>query len=134
MAQARFSWWKAIALKGGLAAAVIAGGYTLYPAPKLDAERVANLTLEQFGNQYACEQWLGGQNRKFLFPPQFQGKYLVGFERRDSHGVVAPVLTFVKREALARVTVLTPGQFRNLGTFEGRAAENSSSTVLVVRS
>jgi len=131
--QARSTWWRKRLAVATVAIASVGAGWWLYPAPRLDADTIASIALERFGNQSAAEEWLAQQNRHFGFPPRFKAKYLVGFETRDYHGVTAPVLTFVKRNSLARVVVLAEKQFRELpGVADGSLAENSVATILVI--
>ncbi|MFL5330985.1 MAG: anti-sigma factor family protein [Gemmataceae bacterium] len=130
---ARRSWRRKRVTVVFAAACVLGFGWWLYPAPKLDTDAIANVAWERFNNQIAAEEWLAQQNRNFGFPPRFKAKYLIGYETRDFHGVSAPVLTFVKRNSLARVVVLAENQFRNLsGLPDGPVADNSAMTLLVI--
>lgn len=130
---ARRTWRRKRVTAGALAACALVAGWWLYPAPRLDTDSIANIAWERFNNQVAAEEWLVQHNRNFGFPPRFKAKYLVGFETRDFHGVSAPVLTFIKRNSLARVVVLAENQFRNLsGLPDGPVADNSAMTLLVI--
>jgi hypothetical protein len=106
----------------------------MIPASKLDADSIASDAYDQVGNGDGVEEWLAQQNRHFAFPPRMNARYLIGSERRDFHGVKAPVLTFVRHNAMARVAVLSANQFRNLSKLpDGTAASNSVCTILIVR-
>lgn len=134
LAAARATWWRRCALKSALAVSVLVAGYVAFPATRLDPEQIVADAREQMGNQAAAEQWLNSYDRHFHFPPRFNPRFLVGFEHREYHGVTAPVLTFVRDGALARVVVLTPNQFRNLSKLEsGRVAEESSASLMMIR-
>jgi hypothetical protein len=132
--QKRRGWQKQIAL---ICAIVVIAGSTLWgliPGPNLYPEIILTDCLIQFGNLDQCKDWLNAQNSLFQFPPGFQAQYLISFERRAIHGTRAPVLTFVRGDSRAQVTVLTSNQFRNLPKLEhGRAGENSVGTILIIR-
>ncbi len=124
--------WQAAKL--AVACVTITGGWYLWPAPQLDAMAMAEAAYVQVGNREGVAEWLTRQNSKFGFPPRFSGKYLVSCERRGFYGVTAPVLTFVRHDAQARVAVVTKDQFRNLKDLpDGRLADNSVCTIIVVR-
>ncbi|MBX7103404.1 MAG: zf-HC2 domain-containing protein [Gemmataceae bacterium] len=129
----RFSLMRKIAILT-LAGGVLLVGWRLWPAPVFDADAIAASAYDEVANRDGVVEWLARQNPLFSFPPRFNGKFLVACERRTIHGVTAPVLTFVRRDSLARVAVVTENQFRNLAEVAtGRAAENSVSTIVVLR-
>lgn len=112
---------------------MIMGLWWVIPGRSLDAEKIALDAYNQVGNREGVEEWLKGRNRHFAFPPRMNGQFLVGCEYRDYHGVSAPVLTFVRQNAMARVAILTTGQFRNLPQLpDGRVTQNSVCTVMIV--
>lgn len=126
-------WWRRAAVAMGVVTS-LAIGWQLIPGPRLDVEAVANLAWDQVGNRDGAVVWLAGIDRRFQFPPRFRGNYLVAYERRSFHNVTAPILTFAHGNSLARVAVVTSGQFRNLSSLpEGRVAENSACTIVVIR-
>ena len=130
----QWSWrWGVTGMAFGIV--LLAGGiWWGIPGPRFDAETVAADAYDQVGNRDGVEVWLLNQDSHFGFPPRMDAKYLVACERRDFHGVKAPVLTFVRQNAMARVAVLSARQFRNAsGLPTGRLAENSVCTVLIVR-
>lgn len=104
------------------------------PRPKLDPDSILENAQIQIANRQNANSWLVAQDSRFEFPPRFRPQFLVNYERRSIHGTAAPVLTFVRGDSLARVTVLTANQFRNLSEFaDGQVAENSVGTLTILR-
>lgn len=131
---ARSAWRCRAGLR--LAGAVLVASlvYWVIPSPRLDSDAIIADAYDQVGNRDGVAEWLTHYDKRFGFPPQMNAKYLISCERRDFHGVKAPVLTFVRQSAQARVAVLSSRQFRNLPTLPaGRAAENSVCTLFIIR-
>jgi hypothetical protein len=127
-------WHKQVALVSTIALLAGVNIWTALPRPKLDPDVLLTDAQTQFGNYDLCNNWLMGQNSMFQFPRGFDAKYLVCFQRQAIHGTNAPVLTFVRGDSLARVTVLSSVQFRNLSNYgNGQVFENSVATVLILR-
>lgn len=128
------NWKKQVALVSMIALLAALNIWEAMPRPKLDPDVLLTDAQTQFGNYDQCNTWLMGQNSMFQFPRGFDAKYLVCFQRQAIHGTNAPVLTFVRGDSLARVTVLSSVQFRNLSNYgNGQVFENSVATVLILR-
>jgi len=131
---ARRHWWRWLGLTAataGWAGVVI---WTAIPAPRFDAEAVAERGQIQAGNAEGAASWLRAENARFGFPPRFRPRYLIRFERQAFYGVTTPVLTFVRGGTLARVAVLNERDFRNLRSLpDGPVADSSSCSVTLVR-
>ncbi len=130
----RGAWQRRTLAKVGAAFAFGAAIWCLIPSPQLNVETIAADAYDLVGNRDGVEEWLRKKDSHFSFPPRMNAKYLVGCERRAFHGVSAPVLTFVRQNAIATVAVVYAKQVRDLSALhDGRVAENSVCTVLIVR-
>jgi hypothetical protein len=126
--------WRFRAAATLFAATLAVSAWALWPGPRFDPDRFVASAYDQVGNREGVAEWLARQDPRFDFPPRFQGRFLVSCERRNFHGVAAPVLSFVRKDGLARVAVVNERQFRGLATIpDGPAAQNSVCTLIVVR-
>lgn len=130
----RRRWWQVLGLKAATVTWFGVVVWSGWPAPRFDADAVAERGQIQAGNAEAAAAWLGAADARFGFPPRFRPRYLIRFERQPFYGTSAPVLTFVRGGTLARVAILSERQFRNLGELkDGPIGETSSCTVTLVR-
>jgi hypothetical protein len=134
LTQGRRAWWRRVTLRCIAVAAIAGGAWWAMPGPRIDVESIAESRYDRIQNADAARVWLTGCDRRFQFPPRFRPRYLLTFGLENFEGVTAPVLTFVRNGALARVVVLDERQFRNLRSLpDGAVAENSGCSVIVVR-
>ncbi len=130
----RSGWRTRTSAKVGAVFAVAAAVWCIIPSPQLNVDKISADAYDLVGNRDGVEEWLRKKDSRFRFPPRMNAKYLVGCERRAFHGVKAPVLTFVRQNAIATVAVVYEGQVKDLSELQdGRVAENSVCTVLIVR-
>jgi hypothetical protein len=126
--------WRLRAAAGLVTAMVAVAAWAYWPGPRFDPDRVVASAYDQVGNREGVTEWLARQDPRFDFPPRFQARFLVSCERRNFHGVNAPVLSFVRKDGLARVAVVNKRQLRGLAALpDGPVAQNSVCTLVIVR-
>jgi hypothetical protein len=132
MGRHRCRWYMQKAFAVFLIVSVAMGVYAAWPGTKLNIDNLAAVSMDQVGNRDAAGEWLASIDRRFQFPPRLRSHHLVRYEMGTIRGRSAPILTFVSGNAIARVAVVTTHQFGDLQfAADGRAAENSSCTILI---
>lgn len=134
LARQRRRWhWQRAALVGGVIGFSAAIWWAI-PGPYFDPYRSLTASSEQVANRAAANAWLESMDRRFVFPPRFREHLLISFEKRSIYRTTAPVLTFVFGNSVAKVTLVTERQFRNLHEFtDERVAESSLGSIHILR-
>jgi anti-sigma factor RsiW len=134
LAAHRRRWlWRRTAIACGVVGFAAATWWVI-PGPYFDPYSVLSTSSDQVANRAAANSWLESIDRRFAFPPRFRDRLLIGFEKRNIYRTTAPVLTFALGNSVAKVTVVTERQFRNLHEFtEERVAETSLGSIHIIR-